>query len=150
MRAALVSFLRRDSCFQAPRYFAGKDAGKTCLPRGFSRLTLHSPCLHASSSFPFLLLLVPLGGVLAAEVSLCSHRCSCLGGDQAAVCPLLFRLCGWYLCPAPGWLLLRPHNDLLLCFGSDRFPVGWLPVVFSLSCTDENSPFCCEGQTMHG
>lgn len=44
---------------------------------------------------------------------------------------------------------LRPHADLVLCFGSDRFPVGWLPVVFSLSCTDENSPFCCEGQTMN-
>lgn len=33
----------------------------------------------------------------------------------------------------------RPHADLVLCFGSDRFPVGWLPVVFSLSCTDESS-----------
>lgn len=47
-------------------------------------------------------------------------------------------------------LFLWPYADLVLCFGSDRFPVGWLPVVFSLSCTDENSPFCCEGQTMHG
>lgn len=41
------------------------------------------------------------------------------------------------------------RTDLVLCFGSDRFPVGWLPVVFSLSCTDENAPFCCEGHTMN-
>lgn len=54
-------------------------------------------------------------------------------------------------CSVPGLAApaVRPHADLVLCFGSDRFLVGWLPVVFSLSCTDEKPPFCCEGQTMN-
>lgn len=110
-----------------------------------SSMATRPPCLHASSSFPIFLSLVLLStcpGRRGAIQSGWGSRVRSRAGQH--LCPLAVT---GVLCPSPTH---RPHADLLLCFGSDRFPVGWLPVVFSLWCTDENSPFCCEGQTMHG
>lgn len=52
--------------------------------------------------------------------------------------------------PSSCWCAHAPYTDLALFSGSDRSPVGWHPVVCSLSCTDEKAPCRCEGQTMHG
>lgn len=135
-------------CFWNTRLLSRKGGWEQAsLARLDSGLTDHElaapqpPCLHGSS-FPVFLSLFLLHVSWTRRTFQSSWGCACPEG-LGGICPLPTRALSLVFSaqgqPAP---FLWPHADLLLCFGSDRFPVGWRPVVCSLSCTDENSPFC--------
>lgn len=144
----LFLFSLRGCLFTVPTSSQGAAGKQRCCSHILRSAALRPPRLHASS-----LSSVPRSAWYASWLQrpLCAARVKVSRlrpGDSVSVPPRLFHVLS--VPKRLGGLFPWPHADLVLCFGSDRFLVGWLPVVFSLSCTDENSPFCCEGQTMHG